>query len=321
MQIYSPRRVRGFTLIELLVVIAIIAVLIALLLPAVQNAREAARRSQCKNNLKQLGLAVHNYEASHKVFPPGTLGFPKVFSCFAHVLPYCDQDSLRRLINYNDSPLPFTGQPAPNGATNDLAAKSRIPMLNCPSDSGQSQSAFGPTSYAGNLGSGTVTFGLNSMGDGVIFARSSVGFRSLKDGSSSTALFSESLFGNGVTSTGTTPLDWRREVFEVPGSTDPTPAACDAASSGVWNGQRGWKWINGHYADTLYNHFHTPNSRKWDCGNGSHNKGLVSARSDHPGGVHVGLCDGGVRFISDNINLTIWRALSTRNGREVIGEF
>jgi prepilin-type N-terminal cleavage/methylation domain-containing protein len=321
MNTHVPRRRRGFTLIELLVVIAIIAILIALLLPAVQQAREAARRTQCKNNLKQLGLAVHNYEATHKVFPPGTLGFPKVFSCFAHLLPYVEQDSLRSLINYNDNPLPFAGQPAPNGATNDVAAKTRVPMLICPSESGQPQSAYGPTSYAGNLGSGTVTFGLNSTGDGVIFSRSSIGFRSITDGTSTTALFSESLFGNGVTSTGMTPQDPRREVFEVAGSADTTPAACDAASGGAWNGQRGWKWINGHYADTLYNHYYTPNSPKWDCGNGSHNKGLVSARSDHPGGVHVTMCDGSGKFVSNSIDLTIWRGIATRGNSEVIGEF
>src|SRR5690606_7765532 len=96
---------RGFTLIELLVVIAIIAILIALLLPAVQQAREAARRAQCKNNLKQLALALHNYESTHRVFPPGGLGFPYVWSAHAHLLPYIEQAGLQSLFDYDVPPL------------------------------------------------------------------------------------------------------------------------------------------------------------------------------------------------------------------------
>src|SRR6185295_9523058 len=99
-----PRRRRGFTLIELLVVIAIIAILIALLLPAVQQAREAARRSQCKNNLKQLGIALHNYEGSLRCMPMGRVGFPKVFSAHAQLLPYIDGANLRKIIDFNTAP-------------------------------------------------------------------------------------------------------------------------------------------------------------------------------------------------------------------------
>src|SRR5690606_35628741 len=92
---FMPRNRRGFTLIELLVVIAIIAVLIALLLPAVQQAREAARRTQCKNNLKQLALALHNYENTHRVFPPGSIGYPFVWSAQAQLLPFVEQGNLQ----------------------------------------------------------------------------------------------------------------------------------------------------------------------------------------------------------------------------------
>ena len=100
---HSPRNARGFTLIELLVVIAIIAILIGLLLPAVQQAREAARRTQCKNNLKQFGLAIHNYEASIGSFPPGRTGFPMIFSAHAQLLPYYDQANVYNGIDFNTS--------------------------------------------------------------------------------------------------------------------------------------------------------------------------------------------------------------------------
>ena len=112
-------------------------------------------------------------------------------------------------------------------------------------------------------------------------------------------------------------------VFEVLGGNDPTPAECDAATTGAWSVRRGAKWIDGHYGNTLYNHFYTPNPRgKWDCGNGSHNKGLSTARSFHTGGVNVMMADGSVRFVTDAVDLlTTWRPLATRNGGEVVPGF
>jgi prepilin-type N-terminal cleavage/methylation domain-containing protein len=309
---------RGFTLIELLVVIAIIAILIALLLPAVQQAREAARRTQCRNNLKQIGLAIHNYESTHTVFPPGTLGFPMVFSAHAHLLPYADQANLQDLIDFNVPPLNFG---IPGWEANELAAKTKIPMYLCPSDAEQVPgSTFGPTNYTANVGSGLVNNGSATNADGVIFARSSVKFAHITDGTSNTVCFSETLLGNGVTSTGATPGDYRREVFELPAGTPTTEADC-AGGGGTWSGQRGAKWINGHFGDTLYNHYYGPNSTTFDCGNGHHSHGLVSARSQHSGGVHALLCDGSVRFVNDSVNLSIWRSLATRSGNEVVGEY
>ena len=89
----------------------------------------------------------------------------------------------------------------------------------------------------------------------------------------------------------------------------------------MWSGMRGAKWMNGHYGDTLYNHFYSPNAKQFDCGNGSHNSGLTSVRSRHTGGVTALLADGSVRFISDNVDLTIWRGVATRSAGEVLGEY
>jgi prepilin-type N-terminal cleavage/methylation domain-containing protein len=320
-------RPRGFTLIELLVVIAIIAVLIALLLPAVQQAREAARRTQCKNNLKQLGLALHNYESTHRVFPPGSLGFPFVWSAQAQLMPYVDQANLQNLLIFSVPPMiPFgTGYDPVAVAQNDNAARNRLPLLLCPSDSDAvPNQVYGGISYPACAGSGfnapgTADDGSVTNADGVIFARSRIKFRDLLDGTTNTVAFSEHLLGDGqnVAPSGN---DFSKRVVELSMGTQTTPAACAGAT--VWSGQRGAKWVNGHLADTMYNHYYPPNTTQFpDCHNGFHNFALTAARSAHEGGVHVCLCDGSARFVSENIHMGTWQALATRAGGEVLGEF
>lgn len=307
----------AFTLVELLVVIAIIGMLIALLLPAVQAAREAARRTQCNNNLKQLGLALQNYESNIRVFPPARLDWPLVFSVHARLLPYSEQIALQNLCNFNVPPLNF-GLPVPmDGAANAQAAQTTLPMFLCPSDSGRIVgSAFGPTNFVCNVGSGVINAGLIDVGDGVFITDRGLGFRDFADGSSNTAAMSETLLGDSQTPSGSIPKDYRREIFSAPGGNAPDATTCASGAGGAWNGSRAAKWINGHYGDTLYNHFFTPNSTSWDCGNDYNNMGLVSARSNHPGGVNVLFCDGHVQFVSDSIDLLAWRAASTRQGGE-----
>ena len=334
-------RTRGFTLIELLVVIAIIAVLIALLLPAVQAAREAARRTQCRNNLKQLGLAIHNYESSHGTFPPGRVGFPMVFSAHAALLPYFDGANLYNLIDFNKAPT-FAEPPVLPYTQNVTAALTIVPMFLCPSDFGTVQgNSYAPTNYVACTGSGAnATARYIRKGDGVMMdvkLGGIVKFRDVTDGLSNTVAISEQTLGNGYSAGGngsgsipasTPPADPSRQVLNLTAAqndtitgTDPSPANCVVGAAGSWSGIRGAKWMNGHFGDTLYNHGLTPNSRSFDCGNNSHNAGLTAARSRHTGGVQVLRCDGGTQFVSDNIDVSIWQALATKQGGEVIGEF
>jgi prepilin-type N-terminal cleavage/methylation domain-containing protein/prepilin-type processing-associated H-X9-DG protein len=311
----------AFTLIELLVVIAIIAILIGLLLPAVQIVREAAARVKCQNNLKQLGLAMHNYEGANGAFPQGRNQYPKVVSAPARLLAYVEQANLQNLID-PDGTLAVGGQ-------NDTAGKNRVSLLVCPSDPQGGQvpgSAYFGSNYVACNGTG-VTFDTAGNisayltipnGNGV-FAQTPTKVGDLTDGLSNTAAFSETLIGNTATVTAA-PTDAqaiRLVVLRVAGGNDATPADCDAGN-GTWFTRRGEQWINGHYGQTLYNHYYAPNpAAKWDCGNVSGNKGLTAARSAHTGGVNLLLCDGSVRFVANGVSLPTWRALATRNGGEV----
>ncbi|MFO0850417.1 MAG: DUF1559 domain-containing protein [Gemmataceae bacterium] len=294
---------RAFTLIELLVVIAIVAILIGLLLPAVQKVRGSAARIKCANNLKQLGLAMHNHESARGTFPPGRNAYPKVVSAPARLLAYVEQESLHRLID-PDGTLAAGGQ-------NDAAGRNRVSLFVCPSDPQAGQvpgSAYYGTNYVACNGTGValdptgaVTGYLKIPDGNGVFAQTPVRVGDVTDGLSNTAAFSESLVGNGVAVSGppADPQAARLVILEVPGGADPAPAVC-AAGAGTWNPRRGEQWVNGHYGNTLYNHFFTPNpAGQWDCGNGSHNKGLTAARSGHAGGVNVLLCDGSVRFARD----------------------
>ncbi len=332
----SQSQGRGFTLIELLVVIAIIAVMIALLLPAVQAAREAARRMESTNNLKQLGLALHNYESNHGCFPGSGGKNSSGFSVLARLLPYMEAGAVLNAMNFDlaltSGPPTFTFTPAQTTASRTVVAG-----FVCPSDP---QNPFYPdyyqdsptagTCYVVNVGSGTGTFyDSRYPTDGVFWDNSAVRFAHITDGTSNTMCMSQCLLGLGQDTAGPLPTDQRRQLVTIASKVRPaaapggfTPAMnnpdlpAQAASPTGWTGTRGVAWIVGTEGMTGFNAYLPPNSPTPDVY--GHGIGWLGARGPHPGGVLVLTGDGSVRFVKDSINLATWRALSTRAGGEVV---
>ncbi len=300
---------RGFTLIELLVVIAIIAILIALLLPAVQQAREAARRTQCKNNLKQLGLALHNYHDTALCFPFGMGGTGTKYSAISQMLAQIEQASLYASIDFNKQ----ITDPA-----NTMARLIELPAFRCPSDFANSQpSAGGAINYFPNKGASLRW--QDPAADGVMFFQSCIRFRDVTDGTSSTAAFSERIVSDGSNGIVTPRSDTFLSTAN-PNSHAEAVQMCEAVDITNLANQfpqfMGAPWIDGKHG---YQHVSGPNARS--CGFQAAGKATMAANSRHVGGVHVLLCDGSVRFTSENIDLGIWRAVGTRAGNETIGEF
>ncbi|MCI0461168.1 MAG: DUF1559 domain-containing protein [Gemmataceae bacterium] len=327
----------AFTLIELLVVIAIIAVLIGLLLPAVQKVREAAARLSCQNNLKQLGLALHNYESVYKTLPgaptPNNLW---AFSVQARVLPFLEQENLQKLIDFNQ-PLMAGATPSARVVSPAQAAAARtiVKTFLCPSDGQnpifvgfQNSSIWAGTNYMINAGSGTGTFYDNRFPtDGLFWQGLATRFADLTDGLSNTLLMAETLLGLGTNTLGPTPDDSKRQpaqagslVTMIPaGGSSPPLTLSICARPPSWVGDRAASWIWGLPWRTMFDAFLPINSASPDCL--AHGNGFFAARSQHPGGVNVLLVDGSVRFLSNSIPLQTWRALSTRAGGEVVGNF
>jgi prepilin-type N-terminal cleavage/methylation domain-containing protein/prepilin-type processing-associated H-X9-DG protein len=368
-------RARAFTLIELLVVIAIIAVLIALLLPAVQSAREAARRSQCVNNLKQLGLAVHNYHSANNCIPPndiflgaGSSGTPTYANGWGWnaswavlILPNLEQSTLYNAYNFicsADSPI------------NTTVTYNPVQSYICPSENIRSRPNFpwAPTNYHGNYGgpgvlrmwSGTMVemFTCSSPSPAAIYPPGTCwwsadvnlgvfGFESVQDGTASTALFSEKLYGNSnLGSITPSSVNAKRGIWIVgiPAGNNFNSGNLAAATQGVQicqaitgaTGDSGAGWLQGfswalgypwHNVVNNYHHYNTPNKLTCINQNGDiqpgvwgGSVGMVTATSNHGAGVNVCMADGSVKFIKDSVNVQTWWALGTRNGGETISQ-
>lgn len=323
----------GFTLIELLVVIGIFGLLVAMLLPAVQAARESARRTHCTNNLRQLGLAVQNFESNHGFLPtgsdsksfPGAPNHPYTFyrwSMLAHVAPYIEQGNVHDLL---DLSVPMYGTDFQVTPENRKAVALVVPTFLCPSDREQPVAeGFGPTNYAACAGSGAGG-GTPFDADGVFFINSEMRIARITDGTSHTAFVSESLLGTGPSNltqaSAVDPQTMYSFVFIAP----LRDSLCNAATKWNVNDPRGFSWANGEYRCALYNHYYPPNHDVPDCmaakTYGPPEErfaayGWRTARSRHPGGVNLAMGDGAVRFLADSVNLAVWQALSTREGGE-----
>jgi type II secretory pathway pseudopilin PulG len=330
-------RPKAFTMVELLVCIATIALLMAMVLPAIQNARESARRAECANRLKQFGIAMHGFEAANQRFPSPAL-FPNLTAnsstsgmsqqklCSAHyyLLPYLDRADLWNAIVLNGDVWAGSLFGPPTSSKNSEIIQRPVPIFACPSDNVPP----GSTSYEfcdGTTAGGGTTPQIpppNSSLHG--FTRSRIGVRAseVRDGLANTVMFSERLIGGHDPKSYNPARDiamfqMNAQAWILP---DETADACSRMPPGVpFSAHAGAGWLFFGYGTTAYNHVLTPNSRIPDCAQGSLlSPGAFTARSLHPGGVSVCMGDGAVRFVSEQIDLSVWRAASTIAGDEVL---
>ena len=312
--IQTARVRKGFTLVELLVVIAIIDILVALLLPAVQAAREAARRMSCSNNMKQIALAHHTYHDTHKVFTYGWDNRGRPWS--ANILPQLEQQPLY------DTLLPHESGPGnwdADGSPNETAAGTLLSMYRCPSMpmpnhiNNNGIPLHVPTSYRGNAGSESssddtstiVIAGTKSLEttdqDGIFFACSSIRFRDVLDGTSTTVFVGESSTDPTFAKDGQAMDHW------AIGSPQADPCRCDSGTGGT------------EFTEAVGTAVVKMNLRKHDpAAHGSLME--LSFGSYHPGGAMFNFGDGSVRFLAETMDFAAYQALFSRDGGEVVSD-
>jgi type II secretory pathway pseudopilin PulG len=322
----------------LLVVIAIIGILVALLLPAVQNARESARRTGCKNNLKQLGLALATYVDAFGTFPPGSVRrFAGTFtppaplggswqtsqlSWMTRLLPYLDQKTIYKKIDWSQ-------EQGDQGATHAILRNTRLGIFRCPSDGAKegSSTSHGPTNYVACIGHttdrtegfipppGGVPTAATHNAEGVMLVDSYTSMAFIRDGASNTMIVSECKVNE--------PWVFRYQG-DVAGYTACQTGTAPPITANNASGGRGYSWFFAQSNQAwTYSTRLPPNdqaTKNHECEDFT-TTGIFGARSHHVGGVHVLTCDGAVRFVNDNVDRGVWKAVGTRNGREVISQF
>jgi prepilin-type N-terminal cleavage/methylation domain-containing protein len=359
MKTYSDSHSNAFTLVELLVVIAIIGMLIALLLPAIQAAREAARRMSCSNNQKQIALSVHNHESVKGEMPAAFAGKPEriaanyvaaaanypdyfwSWSALAELTPFLERTSVYNSMDVS-APMYYTtdGLSYPITPENAPAFGTTVGIFLCPSDSGKSVTEIvygvenpGPTNYVFCTGTGTKKDGTDFLGslwgtDGAFMAKNRFSLSAVSDGTSNTAMLSESTLGTGEERAASAPADIRTAyVYAGYSANQLSESACNGAASWNYEYRRGFSWASGEYRCASYNHYFLPNQKNIDCiandmnpGEGQYSSlGFRAARSNHTGCALIALLDGSVQNVAESISLDIWRAYSTRDGGESAG--
>lgn len=332
----SHPRLSGFTLVELLVVIAIIGVLVGLLLPAVQAAREAARRIQCQNNLRQLALGVLNYESTNRHLPPSALvdlsvtstGNNGSWGVHGRILNFLEEENLRNLVDIETA---WDFQQAISGV--------RIPVFQCHSDPqsgrlrdpGNNMALLYPTNYGFNLGTWFVYDPQTHQGgNGPFFPNSNLPMARIKDGTSKTMLCAEVKAWTAYTRNGgpATP--------DIPNTVTAATAAVTAGAQEKDTGHT--EWPDGRVHHTGFTATMTPNTsvpytnsqgrivdadyNSWQEGkNGSAGRptyAMITSRSFHAAQVGAAMLDGSVRAVANGIDLLIWRAMATRDGGELV---
>ncbi len=334
----DARNPTGFTLIESLVVVSMIGLLITLTLPALQSSREAAQRAQCSNNLKEIGLALHNYESANRSFPlnwapdrpdptrgPGWGIGERPYSALTRLLPYLDQQPLYASINFNVETFPtFRGSnfPYPQNLT---AHRTNLAIYLCPSDGASSPTTFG-CNYRGNHGIGPkpgTTQGAYDSGNGFYTFPGVLGLQSYPDGLSHTVAYSERLRGTGESGGQAPARDFGEinvTIYCTVRNADYALQCCQLASTIGFPAYRmaGFTWFYGDFECTAYNHAQEPNGRIPDAISSSGWVGIATARSLHPGGANGLMGDGSVRFFKSSTAREVWRGLGTRNGDELV---
>lgn len=334
----------GLTLIELLVVVSIIGILIGLTVPAVQRSREAARRIECVNRLKQLGLALHGHNASRGCFPsalpprlaPLVAGFPSGsssdFSAYYYLLPFLDQQPLYNSANLGLEPRTHDNHLAPISAENRTVWQTRVAVFVCPSEKAAPGGAPGPVSYRMNVGGPRpLPYTEELRTAGAFRPIAELRDADIRDGLAQTAGISEHVFGSRSAGRFDARRDW---WFAGTAGLFPTESADEVLALCRLRPPRprdfysdmGRSWATGSCTTLWYNHVAVPNEPAADCtasvlnqvnpdGAGDFS---IAARSHHAAGVNCLMMDGAVRFVPDHTNLAVWRALGTRSAGDVV---